>query len=196
MRVAVVAGPDPGHSFPAIALCQRFAGAGDKPTLFTGAEWLDAARGAGIDAVELDGLTATDDDVDAGARIHRRAARMAVLNLPALRDLAPDLVVSDVITAGGGMAAELLRIPWIELNPHPLYLPSKGLPPIGSGLAPGIGFRGKLRDMTMRALTARSWRMGIKQRAAARLEIRLPAVDPGPLRRLIATLPATLSESQ
>ena len=190
MRVAVVAGPDPGHSFPAIALCQRFAGAGDKPTLFTGAEWLDAARGAGIDAVELDGLTATDDDVDAGARIHRRAARMAVLNLPALRDLAPDLVVSDVITAGGGMAAELLRIPWIELNPHPLYLPSKGLPPIGSGLAPGIGFRGKLRDMTMRALTARSWRMGIKQRAAARLEIRLPAVDPGPLRRLIATLPA------
>ena len=190
MRVAVVAGPDPGHSFPAIALCQRFAGAGDKPTLFTGAEWLDAARGAGIDAVELDGLIATDDDVDAGARIHRRAARMAVLNLPALRDLAPDLVVSDVITAGGGMAAELLGIPWIELNPHPLYLPSKGLPPIGSGLAPGIGFRGKLRDMTMRALTARSWRMGIKQRAAARLEIRLPAVDPGPLRRLIATLPA------
>jgi len=190
MRVAVVAGPDPGHSFPAIALCRRFAEAGDEPTLFTGVEWLDAARGVGIDAVELDGLAATDEDVDAGARIHRRAARMAVLNMPALRDLAPDLVVSDVITAGGGMAAELLGIPWIELNPHPLYLPSKGLPPIGSGLAPGTGFRGRLRDATMRALTARSWRAGIKQRAAARLEIGLPAVDPGPLRRLVATLPA------
>src|ERR1700744_2418249 len=190
MRVAVVAGPDPGHSFPAIALCQRFAGAGDKPTLFTGAEWLDAARGAGIDAVELDGLIATDDDVDAGARIHRRAARMAVLNLPALRDLAPDLVVSDVITAGGGMAAELLRIPWIELNPHPLYLPSKGLPPIGSGLAPGTGIRGRLRDATMRALTARSVRAGARQRAEVRVEIGLPATDSGPLRRLIATLPA------
>ncbi len=60
MRVAVVAGPDPGHSFPAIALCQRFAEGGDEPTLFTGAEWLDAARAAGIDAVELDGLVATD----------------------------------------------------------------------------------------------------------------------------------------
>jgi UDP:flavonoid glycosyltransferase YjiC (YdhE family) len=190
MRVAVVAGPDPGHSFPAIALCQRFGEAGDEPILFTGPEWLGAARAAGIDAVELDGLTATDEDVDAGARIHRRAARMAVLNVPALRELAPDLVVSDVITAGGGMAAELLGIPWIELNPHPLYLPSKGLPPIGSGLAPGTGFRGRLRDVTMRALTARSWRAGIKQRAAARLEIGLPAVDPGPLRRLIATLPA------
>lgn len=190
MRVAVVAGPDPGHSFPAIALCRRFADAGDTPTLFTGAEWLDTARGAGVDAVELDGLAATDEDVNAGARIHRRAARMAVLNVPALRDLAPDLVVSDVITAGGGMAAELLGIPWIELSPHPLYLPSKGLPPIGSGLAPGTGLRGRLRDATMRALTARSWRAGLRQRAAARAEIGLPARDPGPLRRLIATLPA------
>ncbi|WP_062887182.1 glycosyltransferase [Mycobacterium avium] len=190
MRVAVVAGPDPGHSFPAIALCRRFADAGDTPTLFTGAQWLDTARGAGVDAVELDGLAATDEDVDAGARIHRRAARMAVLNVPALRDLAPDLVVSDVITAGGGMAAELLGIPWIELSPHPLYLPSKGLPPIGSGLATGTGLRGRLRDATMRALTARSWRAGLRQRAAARAEIGLPARDPGPLRRLIATLPA------
>lgn len=190
MRVAVVAGPDPGHSFPAIALCRRFVEAGDEPTLFTGAEWIDTARGAGIGAVALDGLVATDDDVDAGARIHRRAARMAVLNVPALRELAPDLVVSDVITAGGGMAAELLGIPWIELNPHPLYLPSKGLPPIGSGLAPGTGLRGRLRDAAMRALTARSWRAGLRQRAEVRSEIGLPAEDPGPLRRLIATLPA------
>jgi UDP:flavonoid glycosyltransferase YjiC (YdhE family) len=190
MRVAVVAGPDPGHSFPAIALCQRFGEAGDEPTLFTGEEWIEAARDAGVDTVELDGLAAIDDDVDAGARIHRRAAQMAVLNVPALRDLAPDLVVSDVITAGGGMAAELLGIPWIELNPHPLYLPSKGLPPIGSGLAPGTGIRGRLRDSVMRALTARSWRAGLRQRATVRAEIGLPARDPGPLRRLIATLPA------
>lgn len=190
MRVAVVAGPDPGHSFPAIALCQRFAAAGDEATLFTGAEWLDTARAAGIDTAALDGLVATDEDVDAGARIHRRAARMAVLNVPAIRDLAPDLVVSDVITAGGGMAAELLGIPWIELDPHPLYLPSRGLPPIGSGLAPGTGIRGRLRDATMRALTARSVRAGLRQRATVRVEIGLPPRDPGPLRRLIATLPA------
>jgi UDP:flavonoid glycosyltransferase YjiC (YdhE family) len=190
VRVAVVAGPDPGHSFPAIALCQRFAEAGDEPTLFTGVEWIQAARDAGVDTVELDGLAALDDDLDAGARIHRRAARMAVLNVPVLCDLAPDLVVSDVITAGGGMAAELLGIPWVELNPHPLYLPSKGLPPIGSGLAPGTGLRGRLRDAVMRALTARSWRAGLRERATVRAEIGLPSHDPGPLRRLIATLPA------
>ncbi|AKS34771.1 glycosyltransferase [Mycolicibacterium goodii] len=192
MRTAVVAGPDPGHAFPALALCLKFLAAGHQPTLLTGVEWLQTAREAGVDAVELDGLdpTGEDDDTDAGAKIHRRAARMAMLNAPRLRDLAPDLIVSDVITACGGMAAEMLDLPWIELNPHPLYLPSKGLPPIGSGLAAGVGVRGKLRDAVMRAMTARSWQKGLAQRAQARVGIGLPADDPGPLRRLIATLPA------
>jgi UDP:flavonoid glycosyltransferase YjiC (YdhE family) len=192
MRVAVVAGPDPGHAFPAIALCLRFLAAGDQPTLLTGTEWLDTARAAGIDATELLGLdpTESDDDSDAGAKIHQRAARMAVLNAPVLERLGADLVVSDVITAAGGLAAELLGLPWIELNPHPLYLPSKGLPPVGSGLAAGVGFRGRIRDAVLRALTARSWREGLRQRSAVRVEIGLPAADPGPRRRLIATLPA------
>jgi UDP:flavonoid glycosyltransferase YjiC (YdhE family) len=192
MRVAVVAGPDPGHSFPAIALCQRFAAAGDEPTLLTGVEWLDTARAAGVDAVELEGLDPTpfDDDTDAGAKIHQRAARMATLNAPRLEELAPDLVVSDVITAAGGLAAELVALPWVELSPHPLYLPSRGLPPVGSGLAPGVGLRGKVRDGVMRSLTARSLRAGLKQRAAARVGIGLPADGVAPLRRLIATLPA------
>ncbi|EHI12560.1 glycosyltransferase [Mycolicibacterium thermoresistibile] len=192
MRVAVVAGPDPGHAFPAIALSLRFRAAGAEPVLLTGVQWLDTARAAGVEAVELDGLDPADgdDDSDAGAKIHQRAARMAVLNAPRIRDLAPDLVVSDVITACGGLAAELLGVPWVELNPHPLYLPSKGLPPVGSGLAPGVGLRGRLRDAALRALTARALRAGQRQRSEARTRIGLPAADPGPLRRLIATLPA------
>jgi UDP:flavonoid glycosyltransferase YjiC (YdhE family) len=192
MRVAVVAGPDPGHSFPAIGLCQRFLAAGDEPTLLTGVEWLPTARAAGVDAIELEGLDPLpiDDDTDAGAKIHRRAARMATLNAPRLQELGLDLVVSDVITAAGALAAELVGLPWVELNPHPLYLPSKGLPPVGSGLAPGVGLRGRLRDGVMRSLTARSLRAGLRQRAEARIGIGLPAEGVAPQRRLIATLPA------
>lgn len=192
MRVAVVAGPDPGHAFPAIALCLRFRQSGDEPILLTGPGWLDTARAAGVDAVELLGLdpVGADDDADSGAKIHQRAARMAVLNLAQIRALAPDLVVSDVITVCGGMVAELLDLPWVELCPHPLYLPSTGLPPLGSGLAPGTGLGGRLRDSVMRTLTARSVRQGERQRSAARASIGLPAPDPGPVRRLVATLPA------
>ena len=192
MRVAVVAGPDPGHAFPAIALCLAFLAAGDRPTLLTGSQWLAVADEAGIEAELLAGLdpVAGDDDADSGAKLHRRAARMALHNVSRLAELAPDLVVSDVITSCGGMAAEMLGIPWVELNPHPLYRPSRGLPPLGSGLAPGVGLRGRARDAVLRVLTARSWREGLRQRTAARAEIGLPSVDPGPRRRLIATLPA------
>ncbi len=192
MRVAVVAGPEAGHAFPAIALCLRLLAAGDDPVLLTGVEWIPTAQAAGIEAIELRGLDPEDSDDadDAGAKIHQRAARMAVLNRPALQGLRPDLVVSDVITVCGGMAAELMGVPWVELSPHPLYLPSKGLPPIGTGLAPGTGVAGRLRDAGLRAMTARSIRAGDRQRAAARAGIGLFATDPGPRRRLIATLPA------
>ena len=192
MRVAVVAGPEAGHALPALALCRRFQRAGDESVLMTGTQWSGIAAAAGVEAVELVGLNPeeSDDEDDAGARIHQRAARMAMLNRPVLQDLQPDLVVSDVITACGGMAAELLGIPWVELSPHPLYLPSRGLPPVGSGLAPGTGVRGRLRDTAMRGFTARSVRVGQRQRWAVRAEIGLPARDPGPVRRLIATLPA------
>ena len=192
MRVAVVAGPEAGHAFPAIALCLRLAEAGADPVLLTGAAWIDTARCAGLEAVELLGLDPvdTDDDNDEGAKLHQRAGRMAMLNLQLMECLRPDLVVSDVITVCGGLAAEILGVPWFELSPHPLYLPSRGLPPIGSGLAPGTGVRGRVRDSFLRAFTARSVRTGERERARVRQEIGLAIDDPGPLGRLIATLPA------
>ncbi|MET8878434.1 glycosyl transferase, partial [Nocardia sp. NPDC004604] len=83
-----------------------------------------------------------------------------------------------------------LGVPWVELSPHPLYLPSKALPPIGSGLAPGQGLRGRLRDGMLRTMTARAIRNGLRQREHARESVGLPATDPGPAARLVATLPA------
>lgn len=192
MRVAVVAGPDPGHAFPAIALCRRFLDAGDQPMLFTGTRWLDDAKKAGITAQRLKGLAprVEDDDMDAGRRIHERAAYISTELLPDLSATLPELVVSDILTAGGGLAAERLDVPWVELSPHPLYAPSKALPPIGSGLAPGEGIGGRLRDNLMRAATGRSIRQGLAQRSRARVGVGLPELDPGPAARLIATLPA------
>ncbi|MGB3771793.1 MAG: nucleotide disphospho-sugar-binding domain-containing protein [Rhodococcus sp. (in: high G+C Gram-positive bacteria)] len=192
MRVAVVAGPDAGHAFPAIALAEALVAAGDQAAVFTGDRWLDVARRAGVDARPLPGLEPRpeDDDGDAGQRIHERAAHMSTMLGPALKEYAPDLVVSDILTAGGGIAAERLTLPWVELAPHPLYRPSVSLPPIGSGLAPGTGVRGRLRDSVMRALTDRSVRAGLAQRSRARESVGLPALDPGPARRLIATIPA------
>ncbi|MGW0520758.1 glycosyltransferase [Crossiella sp. NPDC003009] len=192
MRVAVVSGGEPGHVFPAIALCLRLAEAGDEPTLFTVGRWVQAAEQAGIPTPPLPDLplTAEDDREDLGRWQHERAAAMALALAPRIAESRPDLVVCDVLAPGGGLAAELLGLPWAKLSPHPLYEPSRGLPPVGSGLAVGEGLTGRLRDTLLRAATARSIRQGERQQAKARLGLGLPARGPGPAARLIATLPA------
>ncbi|MGW6034056.1 glycosyltransferase [Gordonia terrae] len=191
VRVAIVAGSDAGHAFPAFALAERLRAAGDDPIVFTSLGWSDAARRRGIEIAELPGLRAedSDDDTDAGAKLSARAARMARQLVGPMQSAGTELVVSDVITVGGGWAAQLCGLPWIELSPHPLYRPSRGLPPIGSGLEPGRGIGGRLRDTLMRAATASSIRQGVRQREVARRSIGLGAADAEPSARLIATLP-------
>lgn len=191
-RIVVIAGPEAGHAIPAVELCRRLAGRGADPVLMTGSRWAPSARREGVAFAELRGLAPLpgDDDGDAGGKLHARAARMAQAIVGDVRALAPDAVVSDTITVAGGLAAEMLGVPWAELIPHPLYLPSAGLPPIGSGLAPGQGLRGRCRDRALRAATWPHLRKGRAQRRRARLRIGLPASDPGPQARLVATLPA------
>lgn len=191
-RVAIVAGPDPGHAFPAFALAEKLAAQGMSYTVWTGPRWRDLAASRGLDVAELPGLhaEATDDDDDAGAKLSGRAARMAIALAPVLAARGTELVISDVITVAGLWAAELCGIPAIELSPHPLYAPSRGLPPVGSGLAPGHGVRGRLRDVVLRAASNTSVRVGERQRAAARRGIGLPTASPRPVPRMIATLPA------
>ncbi|GAA4815943.1 glycosyltransferase [Tomitella cavernea] len=192
VRIVVIAGPEAGHAIPAMELCRRLAAAGAHPVLMTGRRWSDSARAESVDFALLRGLAPVvdDDDADEGTKLHARAARMAALIIDDVRALRPHLVVADTITVAGGMAAELLGVPWVELIPHPLYMPSRGLPPLGSGLAPGEGVRGRLRDALLRAATGPQLRRGRRQREAARRGIGLPGREPGPAARLVATLPA------
>lgn len=158
--------------------------------MFSGLKWQRAAARRGIDLAELPGLAAvdTDDDSDAGDKLSVRAARMTLQLEPVLQDGGFDLVVCDVITVAGGWAAQRCSLPWIELSPHPLYLPSVGLPPIGSGLAAGTGWRGRARDAAMRAATSMSVRQGEQQRSRARASIGMSAAGE-PDARFVATLP-------
>ena len=192
MRVAVVAGPEAGHAIPAIELCRRLVAAGDSAVLLSGKRWAGAAATEGFEFIELKGLAPRpgDDDSDEGQKLHGRAAHLSTEIMSDLRAIAPDLVVSDTITVGGGLAAERLGIPWVELIPHPLYLPSRGLPPLGSGLAPGVGVRGRIRDMLLRAITDVSLRRGEKAQRAARVGVGMPPVGRGPAAMLVAAMPA------
>ncbi|NMN99902.1 glycosyl transferase [Gordonia sp. TBRC 11910] len=189
-RVGLVAGPEAGHAFPAFALAERLAAVGHSPIVYTGLRWSHAAARRGIRVVDLPELAAddSDDDSDAGAKLSVRAARMALALAPVLVAHDVDVVVSDVITVAGGWAAELAGLGWVECSPHPLYLQSRGLPPIGAGMARGEGPLGRMRDAALRTSSAPARRRGARQRAAARRSIGLPP-DAGPITRMVATLP-------
>lgn len=185
-----MAGSDAGHAFAALGLAERFLAAGDEVVVYTGIRWTEAAARRGIEVRELPGLAVRDgeDDADAGAKLSTRAARMALELEPELALGGYDLVISNAITLAGGWAAELAGIPWIELSPHPLYEQSRGLPPIGAGLAAGTGLRGRLRDGVLRLLSAPDRRRGRIQRRRARTAIALPP-EAAPAARFVATLP-------
>lgn len=191
LRVAVVAGPDPGHAFPAAALALRLTAAGHGARLYSGTRFAAPLRAAGVDLAELPllGVPAGVPDDDFGARLHRRAAEMAVPLADALRRWRPRLVVADVLTGAGGLAAELAGVPWVELVPHLLHLPSRELPPPGSGLPLARGPAGRLRDALLRRGHHRALAAGQAQRAAARVRIGLPERQPEPAWRLVATMP-------
>jgi UDP:flavonoid glycosyltransferase YjiC (YdhE family) len=187
-RVAVVAGPDPGHAFPAIALAVALHAAGHAVVVSSGDRWADDVRRCGPEFVALPELQYDARDADWGFRFWGRGEQMAPALADRLRGFGPDLVVADAITVPGWFAADLLGVPRVELVATTLQLPSRHLPPPGCGLLPGRTALGRARDAALRRASGRSQRAGDRQRVAARRALGL-ADDSPPVLRLVATLP-------
>lgn len=190
MRIAVVAGPDPGHAFPALALSSALSQRGHVVTFVSGGRHRDEARRAGLRFEELPALAPTPGDDDLAHRLWRRPVTMA----PPLTDLLapsrPELVVSDVLTRAGAFAAELLGVPWIEVSPHHLMDPDPEVPPVGLGRPPARTPWRRADDRRLRRLQGRSLALGADQRRRARAELGLAPDGGEPLGRLLATFPA------
>lgn len=183
MRVALVAGPDPGHLVPIAGLAGRLRARGHDTLVVTGSRWRSLLERDDLGYAELPLIAAEAADADAGHRLAVRPARMAAPLAAVLAGWRPELVVADTLTRAGALAAGLLSVPWIEFVPHMLTDPSRTLPPFGTGWAPN-----PLRDRVLRQLSARSVASGRRQREAVWAAAGL-ACDP-PCRRLIATLPS------
>ena len=182
MRVALVTGPDPGHTLPIVGLAARLRRAGHHPMVVTGARWAPLLAGAGLEFAELPLLAAATTDEDAGTRLAERPVAMARPLAARLSRWGPDVVVADTLTRAGGLAAALLGLSWVEFVPHMLADPSRALPPFGTGWRPN-----RLRDPLLRRLADRSRAAGLAQRARACRAAGL--ADPPPVHRLVATLP-------
>jgi UDP:flavonoid glycosyltransferase YjiC (YdhE family) len=189
VKIAVVAGPAPGHAFPAASLATALQRRGHEVVVITGVSWLEPLRRRGLPAEHLPLLKADPRDAIFGFRLYGRAAEQARPLADQLAELGVEAVVGDTLTVAGAFAADLLGLPWVELIPHPLQDYSRGLPAPGTGLKPGRNPVTMARDALTRSMHRKGLRQGASERAEARRGIGLPWLEPGPVGRLVATLP-------
>ncbi len=188
LRIALVAGPDPGHALPIIGLGAALVRRGIDVICWTGREHLATGRSRGMDVRELPRLSPSDEDADLGYRFWGRAVEMAPRLADEMRAWQPDVVVADTLLRAGGLAAQLLDVPAIELIPHHLPDPSADLPPVGLGRRRRRTPLGRAQDRLLVRLQFRSIAVGREQgrSAAAALGLMAPTA---PALRLLATLP-------
>jgi UDP:flavonoid glycosyltransferase YjiC (YdhE family) len=147
MRVFLGAFGDPGHAFPMLALGEALVAAGHEVGIQTWRRWEDAAVSAGMTfaaAPEYQVFPTRERPL----KPYEAAVRAAVETAPFVREFAPSVAVSDILTPAPALAAELCGVPVATLVPHlhPWHPP--GFPPFS------IGAR-----LPRTRLGARLWRM-------------------------------------
>ena len=188
MRVALVAGPDAGHAFPAVALGLALRRRGCDVAFVSGEQWGHEAARDGLEFIPIGPTPPVPEDADFGWVLWERPKQLAPGIADSLREWRADVAVVDTITVPGWFAADLAGVPRIELVPHGLQVPSRYGPPPGSGLAPGRTPLGRLRDAIMRRQHNRSYEVGMAACRASRESLGLPPEGP-PVATLVATLP-------
>ena len=138
MKFLIGAFGDAGHAFPAIALGRELARRGHDVTLETWTRWREHVEREGMrfaPAPEYQVFPTRKRPL----KPYAAAARAAKETQPLIREVAPDVVVNDVLTLAPALAAELEGRPWATLVPH-FYPPvAHGLPPYGLGAMPSEG---------------------------------------------------------
>jgi UDP:flavonoid glycosyltransferase YjiC (YdhE family) len=191
-RYLIGAFGDPGHAFPAIALGRELVARGHEVCLETWSRWGEHARAEGMEfAAAADSREGLDPR---RLKPYQAAVRGAPYTREVVRDFDPDLVIVDILTVAGVLAAELEDRPWVSLIPHLLPLQEPGSPPYSSGARPPRTPLGRVLWRPLDGLAAVGLRQGRDQMNGARARVGLPALElvHGGLSRrlsLVATFP-------
>lgn len=122
---------DPGHAFPAIALGVALTRRGHSVCVQTWERWSEHVEREGMRFAPAPEYSVWPTEPDLTA--YEAAARATEHLRPFLRELDPQVVVSDILTVAGALAAEAERRPWATLIPHVLPTSEPGLPPYSVG---------------------------------------------------------------
>jgi MGT family glycosyltransferase len=134
-RFLVAAFGDAGHAFPAIALARALRRRGHEVIVETWERWREAVESEGI------GFTAAEEyrtfpPPAPGSKEEASAADAALALAPLIEEFAPDVVVSDILTAAPALAAERAGVRRATLIPHVYPVHQPGMPFFAFGAQP------------------------------------------------------------
>jgi UDP:flavonoid glycosyltransferase YjiC (YdhE family) len=171
MRFLVAVMPIAGHVAPVTGLVAELLARGHEVRVYTGSRYVDRFVSLGADTIPWSAAPDFDEHDLAAAgtgplgpltllakvkEVFLSSGSGQVRDLSAALDRRPaDLLVSDVLSIGVGLLAELRDLPWAGLNLLALAVPSRELPPPGLPLSPAGGQWGRRRD----ALLWRAYRI-------------------------------------
>ncbi|HEX2409693.1 MAG TPA: nucleotide disphospho-sugar-binding domain-containing protein [Solirubrobacteraceae bacterium] len=193
MKIFLGAFGDPGHAFPMLALGQALVARGHEVTLQTWRRWAEPATAAGMAfaaAPEYQVFPTRERPLNP----YEAAVRAARETQPAVREAAPDIAVSDILTPAPALAAELEGVPVATLVPHlHPHLPP-GFPPYSIGARRPRTAAGRALWRATDGLMARGLEQGRREYNTCRARLGLaplPWVHTGVSRSLalVATLP-------
>ena len=192
-RYLIAAFGNPGHAFPAIALGKALVERGHDVLVETYSRWGEY--------VEVEGMSfAAAPDYRTGSALadlkpYQAAVRASQETRLVVRDFDPDVVVVDILTVAGSLAAELEDRPWVSLVPHLFPFATPGAPLYSTGARPARSAAGRAVWRRFDPLVRAGLELGRDQLNGARERVGLPAVSElhGGLSRrlsLVATFPA------
>ncbi|MSX02567.1 MAG: glycosyl transferase, partial [Actinobacteria bacterium] len=156
MKLLLGAFGDPGHAFPMIALGRALRERGHEVTLQTAQAWESLVRAEGI------GFAPAPEYPVFPTRERPLKPYQAVLlatdeTQPLVDELAPDIVVHDILTLAPALAAERAGVKVATLVPHVDPRTAPGAPPYSVGALPartrlGRGLWQSLRPTTDKGL--------------------------------------------
>jgi UDP:flavonoid glycosyltransferase YjiC (YdhE family) len=132
LRLLLGAFGDPGHAFPVIALGSALAARGHDVTLQTWTRWRDHVEAEGMTfaaAPEYHVFPTRERPLTPYQAVERATRETVGL----VRDVAPDAVVSDILTLAPALAGELEGAPVATLVPHTDPRMPPGAPPYSCG---------------------------------------------------------------
>jgi MGT family glycosyltransferase len=167
---------DPGHAFPAIALGAELARRGHDVTLETWSRWHEHVEREGMRfaaAPEYQVFPTRDKPL----KPYVAAVKASIPTRELIRSVDPEVVVADIITVAGSLAAQAEGRPWATLVPHVLPTGEPGFPVYSVGAVYPRTSVGRRMWELVRPMVMTGEEQGRVELNGARERVGLPPLD-------------------